>query len=85
MTPPPATKPRPSWVILGAVTWLFLASTIVQEHGDDTAAQWGTLAAIGLATVLGLTVVSVRFFRLAARLTHHAITTLNARTRNHPR
>lgn len=82
MTPPPATKPRPSLVILGAVTWLFLASATFMEQGDDAAAQWGTLAAIGLAALFALTVVSVGFFRGAARLMNRAIATVTRRTRN---
>jgi len=72
-------------VILGAVTWLFLASTIVQEHGDDTAAQWGTVAAIGLAPVFALTLVFAGFFRRAARLTHRALAAVIRRSRNRPR
>ena len=54
-TPRPGQRIRGRWVVLGVIVWLILASSIMLEQGQETAAQWGSAAAlivIGLVALL---------------------------------
>lgn len=79
---PGRTRPRPAWLVIGAVIWLFLASSIVLEQGEDTAAQWGTVSAIGVAALFVLTVLFRGLFREPARAIRRGIRTLSRRFRD---
>ena len=53
-TPRPGQRIRGRWVVLGVILWLILASSITLEQGQETAAQWGSAAAL---IVIGLVVL----------------------------
>ena len=56
----PASRPgvRRSWLILGVIIlWLILASSITLEQGQESAAQWGSAAALAVIGILGLLAV----------------------------
>lgn len=76
------TRPRPAWLVTGAVIWLFLASSIVLEQGADTAAQWGSVAGIGLAAVLVLIAPVRGLARVLARPVRRGIRAITRRSGN---
>ena len=54
-TPRPGQRIRGRWVLLGVILWLILASSITLEQEQETAAKWGSAAAlivIGLVALL---------------------------------
>ena len=67
------TAPRPGQrirLLLGFITWLILASSIALEQGQETAARWGSAAAlgvIGLLTLFAVGGVAVIPLRAAGR------------------
>jgi Kef-type K+ transport system membrane component KefB len=48
-------------VFLGVIVWLILASSITLEQGQETAAQWGSAAAL----IVGVVVVLLAVGRVA--------------------
>lgn len=51
----PVQQPlRGPLVILGVILWLILASSITLEMGQETAAKWGSTAALALIGLLVL-------------------------------
>lgn len=52
MTAPPARRIRGGWIIVGAVVWLILASSISLEHGRQGTAQWGGITALGVIALV---------------------------------
>ena len=48
---------RRSWLILGVILWLILASSITLEAGQESAAQWGAAAALAVIGILVLLAV----------------------------
>ena len=70
MKPAAQQKLRGSWVILGIIIWLILASSITLEQGQETAAKWGstvTLVLIGLLILLAVGRVALIPMRAAYR------------------
>ena len=57
MTPPVRQRVRGRWVVLGVILWLILASSITLEQGQETAAKWGSTAALALIGLLVLLAV----------------------------
>ena len=53
-TPRPGQRIRGRWVVLGVILWLILASSITLEQGQETAAQWGSAAALVVVGLVGL-------------------------------
>ena len=53
-TPRPGQRIRGRWVVLGVILWLILASSITLELGQETAAQWGSAAALIVICLLAL-------------------------------
>ena len=55
----PASRPgvRRSWLVLGVILWLILASSITLEQGQESAAQWGSAATLAVIGILVLLVV----------------------------
>jgi hypothetical protein len=41
-------------MVLGVILWLILASSITLEQGQETAAQWGSAAALVVTGLLAL-------------------------------
>ena len=52
MKTPARQRLRGSWAILGIILWLILASSITLEQGQETAAKWGSTAALALLGLL---------------------------------
>jgi hypothetical protein len=44
-------------VVLGAIVWLILASSITLEQGQETAAQWGSATALIVIGIVALLAV----------------------------
>ena len=44
-------------LILGVILWLILASSITLEQGQESAAQWGSAAALAVIGILGVLAV----------------------------
>ena len=66
-TPRPGQRIRGRWMVLGVIVWLILASSITLEQGQETAAQWGSAAAlVVVAVVVLLAVGRVAWIRLRA-------------------
>ena len=57
MTPPSRHGVRGRWLLLGVIIWLILASSITLEQGQESAAQWGSAAALAVIGILGLLAV----------------------------
>ena len=69
-TPRPGQRIRGRLVVLGVILWLILASSITLEQGQETAAQWGSAAAlvvIGLVALLAIGRVASIPLRAIAR------------------
>ena len=60
MTPHPGSTRRihVRWLVVGAIVWLILAASINLEQGQEGAAEWGTGAALAVAGLLILVVLS---------------------------
>jgi len=56
-TPRPRQRIRGLWVVLGVILWLTLASSITLELGQESAAQWGSAAALAVLGILVLLAV----------------------------
>ena len=56
-TPRPGQRIRGRWMVLGVIVWLILASSITLEQGQETAAQWGSAAALVVVGVVVLLAV----------------------------
>ncbi len=56
-TPRPGQRIHGRWVVLGVIVWLILASSITLEQGQETAAQWGSAAALIVVGVVVLLAV----------------------------
>ncbi len=56
-TPRPGQRIRGRWVVLGIILRLILASSITLELGQETAAQWGSAAALVVVGLVGLLAV----------------------------
>ena len=56
MTPTSRHGVRGCWLVLGVIIWLILASSITLEAGQESAAQWGSAAALVIG-ILGLLAV----------------------------
>ena len=57
MTPTSRHGVRGRWLVLGVIIWLILASSITLEAGQESAAQWGSAAALAVIGILGLLAV----------------------------
>ena len=57
MKTPARQRLRGPWGILGIILWLILASSITLEQGQETAAKWGSTAALALIGLLVLLAV----------------------------
>ena len=57
MTPTSRHGVRGCWLVLGVIIWLILASSITLEAGQESAAQWGSAAALAVIGILGLLAV----------------------------
>ena len=57
MTPTSRHGVRGRWLVLGVILWLILASSITLEQGQESAAQWGSAAALAVIGILGLLAV----------------------------
>ena len=56
MTPTSRHGVRGRWLVLGVIIWLILASSITLEQGQESAAHWGSAAALVIG-ILGLLAV----------------------------
>ena len=57
MTPASRHGVRGRWLVLGVIIWLILASSITLEQGQESAAQWGSAAALAVIGILVLLAV----------------------------
>ena len=57
MTPTSRHGVRGRWLVLGVIIWLILASSITLEQGQESAAQWGSAAALAVIGILVLLAV----------------------------
>ena len=57
MTPTSRHGVRGRWLLLGVIIWLILASSITLEQGQESAAQWGSAAALAVIGILVLLAV----------------------------
>ena len=57
MTPASRHGVRGRWLVAGVILWLILASSITLEAGQESAAQWGSAAALAVIGILGLLAV----------------------------
>ena len=57
MTPASRHGVRGRGLVLGVIIWLILASSITLEQGQESAAQWGSAAALAVIGILGLLAV----------------------------
>ena len=57
MTPPSRHGVRGRWLVAGVILWLTLASSITLEQGQESAAQWGSAAALAVLGILVLLAV----------------------------
>ena len=57
MTPTSRHGVRGRGLVLGVILWLILASSITLEQGQESAAQWGSAAALAVIGILVLLAV----------------------------
>ena len=57
MTPTSRHGVRGRGLVLGVIIWLILASSITLEAGQESAARWGSAAALAVIGILGLLAV----------------------------
>ena len=57
MTPTSRHGVRGRGLVLGVIIWLILASSITLEQGQESAAQWGSAAALAVIGILVLLAV----------------------------
>jgi len=57
MTPTSRHGVRGRWLLLWVIIWLILASSITLEQGQESAAQWGSAAALAVIGILVLLAV----------------------------
>ena len=57
MTPTSRHGVRGRRLVLGVILWLILASSITLEQGQESAAQWGSAAALAVLGILVLLAV----------------------------
>ena len=57
MTPASRHGVRGRWLVAGVILWLILASSISLEQGQESAARWGSAAALAVIGIVVLLAV----------------------------